>query len=534
MRVGRKKGGERPWRADGVSRYRERASAPGRRDTNGERSSHDVFTVTRGIDAPPAARRDPLPGSAATPRAAGKAAQQAKARFTSGSILRHVLVMTLTGTVGTLSIFAVDLLSLIYVSRLGSTELKASAGFATQVLVYPVAVDIGITIAVTAAVSRALGSGHRARARRIAASGLLIAGVIGAAVAVAALLGAAPSLAMFGARGEARDVAERFLLIALPGNVPLALGMALSGVLRAVGDARRAMMVTLAGGLVVAVLDPLLIFGLHLGIYGAAISTLASRFVLLGVGLHGVGRVHGLLQWPRLRTLGLDARILAAVAVPAVAANLATPFGNGYALHVYAGYGDAAVAAAAIIDRTVYVGFAVIFALTGAIGPILGQNLGAGLHARVSETLTRCFVVTLAYALAVWLVLALAWPGIAALFRASPETAAYLGFFCRWGVSAWLFIGMLFVANAAFNNLGFPLLSMLFNWGRATLGTLPCVAFGAHVGGVEGGMVGMAVGAAVFGVGAVVTSYGVVGRMARTTAAHTRRDPGPAALREGT
>ena len=69
--------------------------------------------------------------------------------------------------------------------------------------------------------------------------------------------------------------------------------------------------------------------------------------------------------------------ILAAVALPAIAANLATPFGNGYALHIYADYGDAAVAASAVIDRIVYVAFAVVFALTGAIGPILGQNLGA-------------------------------------------------------------------------------------------------------------------------------------------------------------
>ena len=104
-----------------------------------------------------------------------------KARFTRGSVLRHVLVMTGTGTVGTLSIFVVDLLSLIYVSRLGATELKAAVGFATQVMVYPIAINIGVTIAITAAVSRALGGDHRARARRIAASGLLIAGLLSAA-----------------------------------------------------------------------------------------------------------------------------------------------------------------------------------------------------------------------------------------------------------------------------------------------------------------------------------------------------------------
>ena len=50
----------------------------------------------------------------------------------------------------------------------------------------------------------------------------------------------------------------------------------------------------------------------------------------------------------------------------------------------------------------------------------------------------------------------------------------------------WFFIGLLFVANASFNNLGFPLLSTLFNWGRATLGTMPFALIGARYGGPEG------------------------------------------------
>ncbi len=453
-------------------------------------------------------------GAAKRTRGSEAASRETEARFTRGSILRHTLVMTATGTVGTLSIFAVDLLSLVYVSRLGRTELKAAVGFATQVLVFPIAINIGLTIAITAAVSRALGARHLPRARHLAASGLAVSAVVSAVVALLAFAGSEPLLALFGAKGETRDIAHRYLTIALPGNVPFALGMALSGILRAIGDARRAMFVTLGGGVVVALLDPLLIFGFGLGIDGAAISTLVSRFVFLGIGLHGAWRVHGLIEAPRRRALGVDLQILATVAVPAILTNLATPFANGFALHVYAGYGNAAVAASAVIDRTAYVAFAAIFALTGAVGPILGQNLGAGLFDRVRETLTRCFIVTTLYALAVWLVLALAWPEIVALFRLSADAADYVAFFCTTGVSAWLFISLLFVANAAFNNLGFSVLSMVFNWGRATLGTLPFVSLGAWSWGVKGGQLGVSIGAAIFGTGAVFVAYRVVGRLA--------------------
>lgn len=434
-------------------------------------------------------------------------------KFTRGSILGHTLVMTGTGAIGALSIFLVDFLSLLYVSWLGRTDLKAAVGFATQVLLYPVAINIGLTIAVTAAVSRALGAGDRPGARRLATSGLLHVAVLSAIVALVALAFVNPLLHLLGARGDTFDIARLYLFITLPANVPFALGMALSGLLRAAGDARRAMYVTLAGALVTAVVDPVLIFGLGLGINGAAISTVIARLVFLAVGWHGASTIHHMVERQRPSAALRDTMLLMSVALPAIMTNLATPVGNGYALHVYARFGDSAVAASAMIDRVVYVAFAVVFALTGAVGPIIGQNLGARRFDRVMETLTSCFLVTALYALATWAILALGWPLIAALFQATSDTADYLAFFCKFGVSAWLFIGLLFVANAAFNNLGCPMLSTLFNWGRATLGTIPFVTWGAAVGGVQGGQLGVAAGAAVFGTAALLTAYSVVGRI---------------------
>jgi hypothetical protein len=76
-----------------------------------------------------------------------------------------------------------------------------------------------------------------------------------------------------------------------------------------------------------------------------------------------------------------------------------------------------------------------------------------------------------------------------------------------------LFTGALFVANAAFNNLGYPLLSTVFNWGRATLGTIPFATAGAAFAGAQGVATGYALGSVVFGVAAVVTAFYVVARL---------------------
>ena len=94
--------------------------------------------------------------------------------FTQGNLMRHVAVMTATGSIGLIAIFAVDVLSLFWVSRLGVDAYKAAVGYASQLSFILMSVNIGFTIAISATVSRALGAGDRTRARRLAASGLII------------------------------------------------------------------------------------------------------------------------------------------------------------------------------------------------------------------------------------------------------------------------------------------------------------------------------------------------------------------------
>ncbi|MBK9083471.1 MAG: MATE family efflux transporter [Rhizobiales bacterium] len=426
--------------------------------------------------------------------------------------------MTGAGAVGLMAIFLVDLLSLLYVSRLGDAQLTAAVGFATQVMFVTVSVNIGLAIGVTALVSRALGRGEREGARRLAGSALAHVALASGLVVAAIWLSRGAILGWLGASGEAGRVAERFLAIALPANVMLGLGMAMSGVLRAVGDARRAMYVTLAGGAVTAALDPLLIFGAGLGVDGAAIATVASRVAFVVVGWHGAGRVHRLIGRPTLREMREDAGALYAIAAPAILTNIASPVASSWIMGVFAGFGPAAVAAFAIMDRVSALGYGPVFALSGSVGAILGQNLGARRFDRVSETMTICFALAAGYAALVGVVIAIAAPWIAAAFGAPPEAAALIPHFALWGAAAWMALSLLFVANAGFNNLGAPLLATAFNWGRATLGVIPFATLGGRLGGATGAMMGIAAGSLVFGLGSFAASRFVTRRLAKRAA----------------
>src|SRR5258707_12026492 len=94
-------------------------------------------------------------------------------KFTQGAVMRHVVVMTATGSIGLMSIFVVDFLNLFYIAMLGEQELAAAIGYAGTVLFFTVSLCIGVTIAGTALVSRALGARQREEGRRLATSSLV-------------------------------------------------------------------------------------------------------------------------------------------------------------------------------------------------------------------------------------------------------------------------------------------------------------------------------------------------------------------------
>lgn len=429
------------------------------------------------------------------------------APFTRGSLMRHVMVMTATGAIGLMAIFIVDFLSLFYVSLLKDDRLTAGVGFATTIMFLAISANIGSMIAGSAMVARRIGARDEDGARRIASTSLVISAAIGALVSIALLAVMPWLLPKLGASGVPLEVATRFLWITLPANALMALGMSLSGFLRAVGDPRRAMNVTLFGGLVTAFADPLLIFGLKLGTDGAAWATVISRLVFMGVGFYGVSKVHDLIRMPRLREIIADAKSFLDIAVPAILTNVATPVAAMLLYRVLAPYGEAAIAANTIIDRLVPVAYGVLFALSGAVGPILAQNLGAKLFDRLHASMREALKFAFLYCVLAWIILFLARHQIAGLFGVSGPTAAYVAFFCAISGLAWMFNGFLFVANAAFNNLGFPLYSTAFNWGRATIGTLPPAMLGSMVAGVQGALVGVTIGSIVFGIASAWTAF---------------------------
>lgn len=432
-----------------------------------------------------------------------------QAKFLSGSLTKHIISMSLTSAIGFLALFIVDLVDMLFISMLGIDELAAAVGFAGTILFMTTSISIGMAIAGGAMVARSLGENEPDRASELLTH-VLVVGVAFAVLFASLIYVNLYTLTRWiGAVGNTQELAVSYLKILIPTMPILLIGIVVSAALRSHGAAKLSMMVTLIAGVVNAVLDPIFIFTLDMGLEGAAWASVMARLSVAVVAIYFVITRYGGFVDFSITTIARDLRPIAAIAIPAMLANIAAPIGGAYVTRAAAEFGEAAVAGMAIIGRVTPIAFALIFAMSGAIGPIIGQNFGARQHGRVREAFNSSMVLIVIYVIPVVVILYFLRTPIADMFNAQGVARDLIFLFCGPLSLAWIFNGVIFVGNAAYNNLGHPFYSTWVNWGRNTLGIIPFVYVGSFYWDASGVLIGQMVG----GVFVAIASFTLAERL---------------------
>jgi len=424
--------------------------------------------------------------------------------------MRHVVIMTITSAVGLISVFFVDAISLFYISLLNDAAQTAAVGRASYVLAFVIGISVGLMIGSSVLVARAVGARRDQDARLLAGSAIIAVFLLNGLAGLTLFALQDTLLALLDAKGPALAYARSYLNIVLLGTPFLGVGMVAMGILRAKGDAVRAMFITLVGGILTALLDPIFIFWLGWEVVGAAAVSLTVRVGFAVMGLYFLTVTHKALAWESTKRFVRDVGELARIAFPAVLTNLAAPVGAFLIAEKIADYGDAAIAGQAIVDRLIPLAFGVIFSLSGAVGPIIGQNFGAGLMPRVRQTLINGLICNASYVFVAWTALFLGRNAIISIYSATGDMALMIDLFCVIVAGSFLFNGILFITNAAFNNLGRPLWASMFNWSRQTLGVVPFIWLGAQWGDLKGIAWGTAIGSVPFSLAAVFAAFWLI------------------------
>lgn len=272
-----------------------------------------------------------------------------------------------------------------------------------------------------------LGAGDREGAEEIlgnSATMLLIAAVV---LTAGFSIFKEPILYAFGASENTIGYAMDYIGIYLVGTVFVQLALGLNTFISAQGKALVAMLSVLIGAVLNICLDPVFIFGLHMGVKGAALATILSQAVSAAwvVGFL-LSRRSGLRI--RRKNLALKGKVVGRVAGLGVAPFIMQSTESLVTVVLNTGMqtygGDLYVGTITIMQSIMQMIVLPTQGITQGTQPIMSYNYGAGNYLRVRRTFKRLLTVTLTVTCTAFVVVAL-FPGmLARIFTPQPELIA--------------------------------------------------------------------------------------------------------------
>jgi putative MATE family efflux protein len=397
--------------------------------------------------------------------------------------------------IGVLALLGFQLVDSAFIARLGTAPLAAQT-FTFPLSFLIIGIQVGLGIAIAALISRTLGAGETARARRLGSLVLLVGAAVIATLALLLWWLQTPVFSRLGADAATRELIRTYwapqLLAAWLGAV-LYFGYSL---FRAHGDTRLPGKLMVVTSLINLALDPLLIFGIGpwagLGLPGAAWAT-AIAFCC---GLVVLGRRLVRTDW--LARQGLSGECVrsagpfTAIAGPAMLSQLMPPLAAMLAITVVADLGEAQVAAWGLASRLENVSLMVVLAMTMSLPPWLGRCYGAGDRDQIRRLMRLALKVVVVWQLGLGLVMALMSPWVALALSGNPDVRDDLAMLIRFLLPSYTALGVCMLVVSAGNALGWPLRAMLMSGARLFVFYLPLLWLGAWL----GGLVGLAMGAA--------------------------------------
>ena len=242
-----------------------------------------------------------------------------------------------------------------------------------------------------------LGEKDYDRANRVLGNVIVMNVILSAIVMTVGLIWLDPILMAFGASEATLGYAHDYMEIILYGNILTHIYFGLNAMLRSAGHPRFSMVATIVAVIVNIILDPLFIFGMEMGVRGAALATIISQAVAVVwqftkfmnknelVRFHrGIWRLNKHITF-RALAIGMSPFLynIAHCFVVIIINNQLKTFG-----------GDMAIASYGVINRLTFVFAMMVMGLNQGMQPIAGYNYGAKLYDRVLQS----FSLTCAYA----------------------------------------------------------------------------------------------------------------------------------------
>ena len=413
------------------------------------------------------------------------------AKLIEGPIGKTLTKMTIAMTLGMVGMVAFNLVDTFFVGKLGTDQL-AALSFTFPVVLVVSSIALGLGFGASAVISRAIGVGDHHKVQRLTTDSLLLAIIIVIGFITIGLFSIEPLFKALGATPTIIPYIKIYMRIWYLGMPFVVVPMVGNNAIRATGDAKTPSIIMLIAVCVNTILDPLLIFGIgpfpELGIKGAAIATVISRFTTFSVALWVLIKREKMISFvrPRIYEILNSWKQVLFIGVPIAGSRIIIPITIGIITRIVSSYGVKAVAGFGVASRIEFFSLAVIHALSSVFGPFIGQNLGAKKYDRVHTSIKISLRFSIIWEIAIWIILFSFRNPIAGIFNNDPQVISTIALYLTIVPISYALQGIFILSATALNVMHKPLHATGLTILQMFVLCIPLALLGSHLFGLTG------------------------------------------------
>lgn len=299
--------------------------------------------------------------------------------FSRMPVSRAVMKNAIPAMIAMLMVLIYNLADTFFIGQTHNAYQVAAVSLATPVFLIFMAVGTIFGIGGTSVISRAMGEGKTEYAKKVCSFCMWACVAVGVTMSAFFLLFMDPLLSLIGASKDTWEYAGDYLRIVSCSGVFVLISNCYSNILRAEGQATKAMAGQVMGNLLNVVLDPVMILGFGWNISGAAIATVIGNVAAAGYYMIYFLRGKSALSI-RIKDFSVKDKIagsVLAIGIPASLASILMSISQIIMNGLMAGYGDMALAGIGVAMKITMITGMIAMGIGQGIQPLLGYCVGA-------------------------------------------------------------------------------------------------------------------------------------------------------------
>ena len=374
-----------------------------------------------------------------------------------------------------------------FVGGLGMSQMGAVS------VVFPIVqiiIGLGMMFGAGASsyISRLLGKGANEQADKTASTSLFSGLLVGAIIIIGIMVFLDPVLTALGSTETILPYARAYAKIYVTGSIINVFTVMMNNLLTAQGATKFTMKAMLTGSIANVILDPIMIYGMDLGIEGAAIATVISLCINMALYIGYIAKKKGVLRFS-VRNIAPSKTIYAEVlkiGIPVLLFQLLASTAMGSINTAAKPYGDFAVAAMGAVIRIMTVVTYVVFGFLKGFQPFAGYNYGAKKYKRLKKSIRLCMIWSTVFCIVAAIVLFIFADPIVSLFGTDVEMAGIAAKALRLNAVLFITFGFQMVYASLYLAIGKSLVGSVLSLSRQGIFFFPLVMVLPHIMGLTG------------------------------------------------